>query len=252
MKTLVLFVYYDYNTRVHSFLKNAIFLDKDVDFMIIDNSEEAPPMVPEHVIYFNIKGAGYDFGGWSRALLYNDLYKEYDNFIFVNSTAVGPFLPSYVNEKWTDIYINGLKNGIKLFGSTISTESINLINDPEGSSHVQSYIFAMDLEVLMFLIKNDIFSLKSDARTLPELRLNKEIKMSRLILERGWNIGCLMKYYNGVDFRFLTTSWTDYKPFLGDVMTTKNFSDKLFNNFFELVFIKGSRFDNNIHGIKLT
>jgi hypothetical protein len=100
--------------------------------------------------------------------------------------------------------------------------------------------------------KNDIFSLKSDARTLPELRLNKEIKMSRLILERGWNIGCLMKYYNGVDFRFLTTSWTDYKPFLGDVMTTKNFSDKLFNNFFELVFIKGSRFDNNIHGIKLT
>ena len=75
--------------------------------------------------------------------------------------------------------------------------------------------------------------------------------MSRLIIENGWNIGCLMNYYKGVDFRFLASRPSDYKPFLGEVMLTKNFSDKLFNNFYELVFIKGNRFDYNLNNIHI-
>jgi len=46
----------------------------------------------------------YDFGGWSDALLTDNLYQGYDNFIFVNSSVLGTFLPSYKG-KWTDIYI---------------------------------------------------------------------------------------------------------------------------------------------------
>jgi hypothetical protein len=76
--------------------------------------------------------------------------------------------------------------------------------------------------------------------------------MSRLIIENGWNIGCLMQYYKGVDFRFLASRPSDYKPFIiGDPMVSKNFPDKLFNNFYELVFIKGNRLDFNLNDIKL-
>ena len=91
---------------------------------------------PNYVKFILRENKGFDFGGWSDALLTNNLYRGYENFIFVNSSVVGPFLPPYYKGKWTDIYLNGLKDNIKLFGSTI-----NNIHNPVTSSHVQSYIF---------------------------------------------------------------------------------------------------------------
>lgn len=79
---------------------------------------------------------GYDFGGWSEALFKDNLHEKYENYIFVNSSVVGPFLKPDFKGRWTDIYINGLKDNVKLFGSTINT-----IKDPLNWAHVQSYIF---------------------------------------------------------------------------------------------------------------
>lgn len=251
MKTLVLYVFHELNDRVNSFIKNAIFLDPDIDFLVINNGSEKEPILPDYVIYFKGNNLGFDFGGWSKGLLYNDFYKNYDNFIFVNSSVSGPYLPSYFQGRWTDIYLNGLTDTVKLFGSTINTNNLRVTNDVEGSSHVQSYIFAMNLETLSFLILKEIFSLTKFSRNFEDAIVNKEIKMSRLIIENGWNIGCLMMRYNGVDFRFLASKPTDYKPFIGDPMVSKNVSDKLFNNFYEVVFIKGNRFDFNINGITI-
>jgi hypothetical protein len=251
MKTLVLYLFHELNQRVDTFIKNAIFLDPDVDFLIINNGSEKEPILPDHVIYFKGNNIGYDFGGWSKGLLYNKLYAEYDFFIFVNSSASGPYLPSYYQGRWTDIYINGLTDSVKLFGSSISTSNQRGINDVENSSYVQAYIFSMNKSTLIFLIENGIFSLTSISANTVDLFVNKEIRMSRLIIENGWNIGCLMRYYANVDFRFLASSPSDYKPFLGNPMISKNFSDKLFNNFYELVFIKASQFDFNINGINI-
>lgn len=248
MKTLVLYVFHQHNARVEYFIKNAIFLDPDVDFLVINNGSDTDIKLPDHVIYFKTINEGYDFGGWSKGLLYNDLYKNYKKFIFVNSSVMGPYLPSYFQGRWTDIYLNGLSSSVKLFGSTINTGSINVPNDPENCSHVQSYAFALDLEALTYLISKDLFSLNANSSTLLNAVFDKELRMSRLIIENGWNIGCLMNYYKGVDFRFLTKKSTEYSsPFLGEVMLSKNFSDKLFSNFYELVFIKGNRFDNSLN-----
>jgi len=239
MKSLVLYVFNEYNERVRNYIQTAIFLDPDIDFLIINNgSNIKPDSLPDYVMYFNSLQGNSDFSAWSRGLLYNDLYKSYDSFIFINSSASGPYLPSYFKGKWTDIYLNGLTNSVKLFGSTIVSD----VNNPENISYVQSYIFAVNLETLKYLIYKDIFNLLN-------CRDNKELKLSRAILENGWNIGCLMSYYKDVDFRFLASKPYDYKPFLGDIMNVSNFSDKLFNNFYEIVFIKGSQFDFNVQGI---
>jgi len=251
MKTLLLYVFHELNDRVNMFIKKAIFLDPDIDFLVINNGSEKEPILPDHVIYFKCENVGYDFGGWSRGLLYNDLYKGYDTFIFVNSSVAGPYLPSYYQGRWTDIYLNGLTDSVKLFGSTINTTNL-MGTDIEGSSHIQSYIFAMNYETLLFLISKDIFSLTNYSNSFQDAIVNKEIRMSRLVIENGWNIGCLMTYYKGVDFRFLASKPSDYKPFIeGDPMKSKNFSDKLFNNFYELVFIKGNRLDFNVNNITL-
>ena len=157
MKTLVLYVFHELNDRVNNFIKNAIFLDPDIDFLVINNGSQNEPILPDHVIYFKSDNTGFDFGGWSKGLLYNGLYKDYSKFIFVNSSVSGPYLPSYFNGRWTDIYLNGLTHSVKLFGSTINTGSLTVLSDVEGLSHIQSYIFAMDYETLLFLISKDIF-----------------------------------------------------------------------------------------------
>ena len=147
-KLLVLYVFHIYNDRVKHFINKCIFYDENVDFIIISNDKNNNFEVPTYVKKMFRDNIGYDFGGWSDALLQNNLYKNYDNFIFANSSIIGPFIPSYCKEKWTDIYVNMLKDNVKLFGSTI-----NSCGDIINISHVQSYIFTMDKTTLEYLIK---------------------------------------------------------------------------------------------------
>jgi hypothetical protein len=165
---------------------------------------------------------------------------KYDKFIFVNSSAIGPFIPSYYKDKWTDIYINGLQNNIKLFGSTINT-----LNNPVNLSHVQSYIFSMDKTTLQYLIKCEIFSTTNYAKTFDEAIWHKEVLMSRKIIENNWNIGSLMSYYKNVDFTFSTKSPSEYpNRFMNDIMYPL-YRNRLWTDS-ELVFIKGNRINLGI------
>ena len=249
MRTLVIYVFHQLNDRVEQFLK-TIFKDEDIDFLVVCNSKSIHLSLPDYVKVLYRENIGYDFGGWSDGILTNDLYKQYDNFIFVNSSVIGPYLPSYYKGKWTDIYIDGLKNDglkndglkndVKLFGSTInccfSVYGPKMI-DPVNESHVQSYIFSMDREALDYLIENEIFTQKRYITDFVELVIKREFRMSRLIIEKGWNIGCLMDNYQGIDFTFKTIN--KQIEYLGDVMLPHNYN-KLWT-LKELVFIKGNR-----------
>lgn len=239
MRTLVIYVFHQLNDRVNKFF-DAIFKDENIDFLVVCNSLSVNLSLPDYVKVHYRENIGYDFGGWSDGILTHDLYKNYDNFIFVNSSVIGPFLPSYYKGKWTDIYIGGLSNNVKLFGSTInccfSVYGPTKI-EPTKDSHVQSYIFSMDREALDYLIKNEIFTNKIYITDFVELVINKEIRMSRLIIENGWNIGCLMDNYQGIDFTFKTTN--KQIEYLGDIMQSYNYN-KLWT-LKELVFIKGNR-----------
>ena len=157
-KMLVLFVFHEYNDRVKHFIKTSIFYDENIDFIIISNNKTNCFEAPDYVKKLFRKNIGYDFGGWSDALLINNLYKNYKNFIFVNSSVIGPFIAPGYKGKWTDIYINGLQNNVKLFGSTINT-----CGDPLNQSHVQSYIFSMNKTTLEYLINCEIFSITNYA-----------------------------------------------------------------------------------------
>ena len=235
MKTLVLYVFHEYNKRVNYFINNALFRDDQVDFIFICNNRDVNFVVPEYVKVIKRDNIGYDFGGWSDALLTNDLYKSYDNFIFANSSIIGPFVKSDYKGKWTDLYLDRLTDEIKLFGSTINT-----CTKPLSHSHVQSYIFAMELNTLDFLIDKKIFTMDKYCKTFEDAINKKEILMSRHIIENGWNIGCFHKYYDNVDFTFKIKKPTEYSlPFLDDIMYPR-YKDKLWIKD-GLVFIKGNR-----------
>ena len=129
------------------------------------------------------------------------------------------------------------KNDVKLFGSTINTQC-----NPEVSSHVQSYIFSVDREALEHLIYTEIFSLTNSSKTFQDAITNKEIKMSRDIIDNNWNIGCLHRYYKDIDFRYinkLNQKDFNYVKKYGDIMV-KKYQNYLWKNK-ELVFVKGNR-----------
>ena len=234
-KLLVLYVFHVYNDRVKHFINNCTFYDPNVDFLIISNDKSNIFDVPDYVKTFFRDNIGYDFGGWSDALLTNNLYENYDKFIFVNSSVIGPFIPSYCKDKWTDIYINGLQNNIKLFGSTI-----NICGYLEKSSHVQSYIFSMDKITLKYLITCEIFSTSNYPTTFFNAIWQKEVLMSRKIIENKWNIGSLLPYYKNVDFTFTDKKHDEYNiQFIDDVMLPE-FRNTAWSEY-ELVFIKGNR-----------
>lgn len=237
-KTLVLYVFHEYNERVGHFFKHCIFEDANTDFMVISNNENTILAdVPAYVKTLHRENVGYDFGGWSEALLTDDLHKNYDNFIFVNSSVIGPFVPSYYDGRWTDIYINGLKNNVKLFGSTINT-----CGNPLETSHVQSYIFSLDKTALEYLIECNIFSVANFEQTFQDCIEQKEILMSRKILENNWNIGSLQPGYKDLDFTFRSKQPEQCDNeclFLDDVMY-QQYRNSLWNEY-QLVFIKGNR-----------
>ena len=245
-KLLVLFVFHEYNDKVDQFLAKSIFYDEDIDFIVICNNKSIN--IDDKILHDNVRtfyrdNIGYDFGGWSDALLSNDIYKNYSHFIFVNSSVIGPYIHPNYKGKWTDIYVNNLKDNIKLYGSTINANPLGKTKykDPKLSdAHIQSYIFSMNITTLCYLIQCGLFSNTDYVKTMDDAIWKREVRMSRLIIENGWNIGSMMRMYKGVDFTFRNKTAHNYKiQFLGDVMYPR-YENKLWMRD-GLVFIKGNR-----------
>jgi hypothetical protein len=98
----------------------------------------------------------------------------------------------------------------------------------------------MDLPTLKYLIDCEIFSITNYAKTFDDAINQKEILMSKKIIENNWNIGSLLPYYNGVDFTFRTKRPDKYDiHFLDDIMYPQ-FRNVLWNEYV-LVFIKENR-----------
>jgi hypothetical protein len=242
----VLYVFHEYNDRVKHFLENCIFYDENIDWYIISNDKSNVFSAPNYAKVIFRDNIGFDFGGWSDALIKYGLHSQYEKYIFANSSIIGPFIPSYCTMKWTDIYLNGLKDNIKIFGSTINTSEV-----PLRESHVQSYIFALDSNTLKFLIDCDIFSTSNYAKTFNEAICLKEILMSMKIIQNGGNIGSLHKYYDGVDFTFNSKKPSEYSLyFANDIMKPENRG--VIWNEYELVFIKGNRIPLNFADCRST
>jgi len=238
MKTLILYTFHEYNDRVSYFIQNALFKRDDVDFLVICcdlNDTRMETELPSYVKLMKRDNVGFDFGAWTDGLFKDDLWKSYDNFIFANSSVIGPFYPDYYLGNWSDIYINGLKNNVKLFGSTINCIHIN-----DFVPHVQSYIFAVDKECLDYLIDCNIFTNHYETN-FTVLIEEKELKMSQLVLSKGWNIGCLHKHYKHVDFVKNKRTVYNYNITLYNDIMYQEYLDKHVWELNELVFVKGNR-----------
>jgi hypothetical protein len=98
----------------------------------------------------------------------------------------------------------------------------------------------MTKETLQYLIDEEIFSLTKLAPTYERAIWDKEVLMSRKIVDKGWNFSSLLPYYNGIDFTFNGKKPEGYRiKYQNDLMNDK-YRGKLWN-LHQLVFVKGNR-----------
>ena len=242
-RTLVIYVFHIVNERVDMFIENGIFFHPDVDFLFVCNDptfDFDTLKLPYFVKTTRRENTGFDYGAFSHGVLENDRYKYFDNFIMLNSSCIGPCLPSYFKGKWTDIFIDGLKNDIKIFGSMINT-----MGDPLTGSHVQSFVFAMDKETLIFLINRNIFSMKKLYEKQVDCVLQQEVLMSQLVIQNGWNIRCVHPGFKDVDFSFKTKKPEDYDIKTQALLSVSDAMWPCHKNVlwepYQIVFYKGNR-----------
>ena len=262
MKTLVLYVFHKINDNVIRFIRFSTFNHEDYSFVIICNSKDINIKdlnIPDYVTIIQRDNIGFDFGGWSEGLLQpirlDSSFREpnmsdssfrgserepnrseqYDYFVFINSSVAGPMLPVYYKYPWPTVLTSGLTNDIKLFGTSICDYNEYAIYNGH-SSHVQSFAFATDKIGLNILIEREIFSLTNISGTFLDAVQNKEIRMSQEIIRSNYNIGCLIHYYKGIDFRNLDSSFIPHE----DVMWQGRYEEFKIHPY-ESVFIKTNR-----------
>jgi hypothetical protein len=241
MTVLVIYTFHEPGPLPEKFIENAIFKDEYVDFLVVYNhpSEKIPYKLPKYVKKLYRKNIGYDFGAWSYGLEHDKNYEKYDYYIFANASVEGPFLPpNAFFTKWTDYYVNGIKENIYLFGSTINCSAIKTEIDPSKYAHVQSYVFCLNRKAVKYLRECKIFDLEHFTENLKDTINQKEVAMSRKIIEKGWNIGCLHKYYRGTNFIDLSKNTINFQ-YLGDVMGLCHMNTLWTKE--ELIFVKGNR-----------
>ena len=252
-KKVILFAYYEKNQQYKDnllfFLKFGYYNDNDIDYIIIINGTHTLSLPKYDNLYvLERENRGFDFGGWAAGL--KTLKKKYDYYIFLNASIRGPFIPTYINIKWYEPFINLIKSDIKLVGSTIAIVEGDYIWNPlpgKFCSVVQTYIFAMDFECLEFLMKCGFFD--KEYENILSVGKYQECGMSILVLQNGWNISCLIPEYQNRDYRKITKNFNPYTSF-GEIVLL-NPDKACFGRTihpYEVIFIKTNRgfFDNII------
>ena len=161
------------------------------------------------IIYRENKG--YDFGAYQDVIAQD--VNKYDYYFFMNSSVRGPYPAELgVGCAWVKSFIDlftspfALETKVKLAGVSINvlmSKPATLFNGAGSPpyTHVQSQFFVLDAEGFEFLKNAGFFSDKLDNVDMKYMVVNKEIKMSHMILANGWNINAYLSEYRNKDYR---------------------------------------------------
>lgn len=245
-KICVIYNYYEkndiYKKNFIYFLKNGIL--NELDYYIIINGKSTvniPIKTNVHIYYRENKG--YDFGAFSY-VINKKINKKYDYYFFINTSVKGPYLRN-PNIKWYESFLSLFNTNTHLVGTSINICTIKHIQDKFSKnvvSHVQSMFFVVDHSFLNEL-KNGNFFNEDEINNMNfgDLILNKEVNLSQIAINKGYNINCILSKYKGLD----------YINIKENINLTSTYGDPYFiNGYFgetidpyEVIFFKNTRFE---------
>lgn len=210
MKTVVSYAYYETTRSMYNlnfFAQVGIIDNKDILFIIVINGYECSIELPdyENCIIIKKENSGFDFGAHKASIDYllklhncdiDDI--PYDNFIFMNSGVIGPFLPTYYpsNLPWTTVFTAKLNEKVKFVGTSLGCFDYNYT--PSKGPHIEGFCFCLDkIGLITAFNKNTIFINHLDKGS---AIVNGEFGLSKAILEAGFSLDCLLYKYQNVDW----------------------------------------------------
>ena len=217
MKTLITYSLYKETSETDFFLKNGIIDNLDTDYVFIVNDLNFKPSnvfldaqkkLGSRCRLMLRDNIGYDFGGYSCVV--DTFTKEgkinsYEYFVFLNQTVTGPFFPNWykdVENNWAKLFTRKITKETKLVGISINCVYKDMEkNEYIYSPHVQSMFFTTDRIGLKLLVENSMFNYPNIHTIKEWIIMDKEIKMSRIMLENNYNIECALSCSSNYDFR---------------------------------------------------
>lgn len=226
-KTVVVYVYHQFNTNVDIFVKYGLFESNTVDFIIVCNGENVCHLPNyKNVSQMKRQNIGHDFGGWSDAIFQNKLREKYNYFLLINSTVRGPFLPPWCPIKdWTQLFTRLLDYETKLSGTTLG-----FVN---GAAVIQSMVLCLDIIGLDIAIKENIFIPNPQPKSKINVVMENEVGLSVAIRKNGYRLRSILAAYYNTDLRQKVT--TD-APIIQHCMTNGYFGTNIHP--YEVIFIK--------------
>ncbi len=211
MKTVVSYAYYETPQSAYNldfFSQVGIINDPNILFIIVINGEKCCIELPDrdNCIIICRPNIGFDFGAHNASIKY--LLKRYpggidglpfDNFIFMNSGVIGPFLPTYYpsNLPWTHVFTSKLNDKVKLVGTSLVCFGYDFA---EGQGpHIEGFCFCLDKVGLdIIILKGTVFV---DHQSKVSAINNGEYGLSKAILEKGYGLNCLLYRYQNIDWQ---------------------------------------------------
>eukprot|EP00892_Ulva_mutabilis_P000943 jgi/Ulvmu1/1084/UM105_0043.1 len=211
--TLVLYVWSNtdeyYRDNLQFFVKHGMPGCNGCRYVVIINEDDTHPagdlpQLPANARYVRHENRCYDWGTFGWALQSGVVSTEgYKYFIFLNSSVRGPFLPPYLRGlmHFTEIMTRHISADVKLVGPTISCGQFEqpggggMISNP----HVQSFAVATDTVGLDAITRNG--SVLACYSNLRQTVAYSEFGLSSVLLDAGFNIGCFISKYEGMDWR---------------------------------------------------
>lgn len=215
-KDAVFYCYYErddlYRENFRYFLEHVVGKPEHqdtTDFFIIINGECSVPLPDRpNTLIIRRENKGFDFGGYSHAVSNHVVY-DYNYYFFINSSVRGPIPPQSDWKKAFKALFHEETN-VGIVGV-----SINMLETlPETTmykrpivSHVQSMFFVLNGSAFQHLCdKKHFFADEDELNRITNIRdivIRKEIAMSQLLLDAGYNLNCILSHYKDKDYRTL-------------------------------------------------
>lgn len=238
------------------------FLQQQVNPAIdyfISTVDVDPTLIQPHSLnseVIAVENDSHDYGGFSRILGRELISFEYDYFFFINSSCIGPFLPTYYEDDWTDAFIGKMTKGVEAVGSTINclpltspySQLLLKMQLAPPYYHIQTYAYCLSRKALELLMSVNFF--KSPTQwSKTETILNYEILLSKILTKSGMNIAALASGYQNLDF-----SRQSEETLILEKIGDPCFQGAIFGRSlsrFETIFVKPSRNYENLTDIDL-
>jgi len=209
-KICCIYAYYEkdekYKDNLIFFLENGI-LD-DVNYYITINGSTTINLEVyerQNIMFIHRENRGFDFGAYCYVL--SIINKSYDYYFFINTSVKGPYLKNN-NEKWTNLFIDLFYDDkVKVVGTSINiwqpgySNDLQIYGNKPVYSHVQSMFFCLKKDYLMFLMERGFFNCEEiNNLEMIEIIIRKEIGLSQIALNNGWNINSILPGYKGLNY----------------------------------------------------